>query len=145
LFRNDVLANHLYLFQELYKIKICPKNGKKCSGNCSDSDDGDNDNENDSDDSIEEDFVHVNTNGAEIIQSSVCCPVHLKLESAQWFKVTKMNEIFEIFDKIGNAPYILVGGNTAHGKFKTVHARVVSLNIITYNTNVLLLHIVAIL
>jgi hypothetical protein len=82
------LAIHLYLFQELYKIKICPRNGKKCSGNCSDSDDGDNDNENDS---IKEDFVYVNTNGAEIIQPSVCCPVHLKLVSAQWFKVTRMD------------------------------------------------------
>jgi len=126
LLRNYVLTNNLYLFQELYKIKICPKNGKKCSGACSDSDDGDN--ENDSDDNIEG-FVHVNTNGAEIIQSSVCCPVHLKLESAQWFKVTSTKEIFEIFDKFGNAPYILVGGNTAHGMFKTVHARVVNLNI----------------
>jgi hypothetical protein len=124
------LINHFYLFQELYKIKICP-NGKKCSGNCSDSDDGDNDNENDSDDSTEEDFIHVNANGAEIIPSSVRCPIHLKLESAQWFKVTSMNEIFEIFDKVGNAPYILVGGNTARGKFKTVHAGVVNLNIIT--------------
>ena len=131
-----MLTNHLYLFQELYKVKICPKNGKKCSGKCSDSDDGDNDNENDSDDSIEEDFVHVNTNGAEIIQSSLCSPVHLKFENAQWFKVTSMNEIFEIFDKVGNAPYILVGGNTAHGKFKTVHARLVNLNFIIYRTNV---------
>ena len=139
------MTNHLYLFQELYKIKICPKNGEKCSGKCSDSDDGDNDNENDSDDSFEEDFVYVNTNGAEIIQSSMCCPVHLNLESAQWFKVTRMNEIFEIFDKVGNAPYILVGGNTAHGKFKTVHASVVNLSIITYHTNVFLLRFVAIL
>jgi hypothetical protein len=123
------LTNHLYLFQELYKI--CPKNEKKCSGNCSDNDDGDNDNKNDSDDSIEEDFIHVNANGAEIIPTSVCCPIHLKLENAQWFKVTRMNEIFEIFDKVGNVPYILVGGNTAHGKFETMHARVDNVNIIT--------------
>jgi len=73
----------------------------------------------------------VNANGAEIIPTSVCCPIHLKLENAQWFKVTRMNEIFEIFDKVGNVPYILVGGNTAHGKFETMHARVVNVNIIT--------------
>lgn len=33
----------------------------------------------------------------------------------QWFKVTELKEIFEIFATIGNVPYILVAGNTAHG------------------------------
>jgi hypothetical protein len=84
-------------------------------------------------------------NETEIIQSSARCLMHLKLKNAQWFKVTRMNEIFEIFGKVGNAPYVLVGGNTARGKFQIVHARVVSLNIITYCSNVLLLHIVAVL
>jgi hypothetical protein len=83
-----------------------------CSWNCND-DDYD---EDDSDDTTEEDFVHVTMDGAEISQSSKLPCIHLYLENAQWFKVTKMNEIFEIFDKVGNVPYVLVGGNTAHGK-----------------------------
>jgi hypothetical protein len=87
----------------------------------------------------------VDVNGTEIIQSSACCPIHLKFRSAQWFKVTRMNEIFEIFGKIGDAPYVLVGGNTARGKFHTVRASVISLNIVTYHTNVLLLHILSVL
>jgi hypothetical protein len=94
-------------------MKICPESGNTCSWNCSDCAAADDDS---NDDSSEEDFVHVNVNGTEIIQSSKLSSIHLKFTSAQWFKVTEMNEIFNIFDNIGNVPYVLVGGNTARGK-----------------------------
>jgi hypothetical protein len=106
---------------------MCPKSGKKCSGSCSDDDYEDADA---SDDNGEEDFVHVNMDGAEIIQSSKHSPIHINLKGAQWIKVTKMNEIFEIFDKIGYVAYVLIGGNTAHGKSTIANVDIV--NIITY-------------
>jgi hypothetical protein len=86
------------MFQEVYKIKICPKSGKTCSGNCSDNE------------------GHVNYNGTEIICGQDILPIHLQLKGAQWFKVTEVDEIFEIFDKVGEAPYRLVAGNTGQGK-----------------------------
>lgn len=44
--------------------------------------------------------------------SSIC----LQLKGSQWFKVTKIEEIFDIFDKVGDVPYRLVAGNTGQGK-----------------------------
>jgi hypothetical protein len=38
------------------------------------------------------------------------------LQGAQWFKVTEVDEIFEIFDKVGNVSYRIVAGNTGQGK-----------------------------
>lgn len=40
---------------------------------------------------------------------------HLKSNGKQWFNVTELKAIFEIFSTIGNLPYMLVAGNTAHG------------------------------
>jgi hypothetical protein len=55
-------------------------------------------------------------NGAEIIPRKVVSPIHLQLQGAQWFKVTKVEEIFEIFDKVGDVSYRIVAGNTGQGK-----------------------------
>lgn len=33
----------------------------------------------------------------------------------QWFKATELKDIFDIFSTIGDVPYMLVAGNTAHG------------------------------
>jgi hypothetical protein len=43
------------------------------------------------------------------------------LEGAQWFKVTKVEEIFEIFDKVGDVSYRIVAGNTGQGKEHLIH------------------------
>jgi uncharacterized membrane protein len=86
------------MFQEVHKIKICPKNGKTCFGNCSDNE------------------GHMNCSGTEIIHQQAILPIHLQLKGAQWFKVTEVVEIFGIFDKVGNVPYRLVAGNTGQGK-----------------------------
>jgi hypothetical protein len=107
---------------------MCPKSGKKCPGSCSDDDYDDYDDA--VDDNGEEDFVHVNTDGAEIIQSSKHSPIHINMKDVQWIKVTTMNELFEIFDKIGYVSYVLVGGNTARGKSGI--AKIDFVNIITY-------------
>ena len=55
-------------------------------------------------------------NGAEIIRRQFVSPIHLQLQGAQWFKVTKVEEIFEIFDKVGDVSYRIVAGNTGQGK-----------------------------
>lgn len=39
-------------------------------------------------------------------------------DGRQWYKVYKISEIFETFTKIGNRPYMLVAGNTAHGVYR---------------------------
>ena len=59
-------------------------------------------------------------NGAEIIRRQFVSPIHLQLQGAQWFKVTKVEEIFEIFDKVGDVSYRIVAGNTGQGKEQLV-------------------------
>lgn len=36
----------------------------------------------------------------------------------QWYKTYQMADIFKIFQSIGNKPYMLVAGNTAHGVYR---------------------------
>jgi len=88
----------LLLFQDVCKIKTCPKSGKRCTGNCNSHEDG------------------MNCNGSEIILGQFVSPIHLELQGAQWFKVAKVDEIFEIFDKVGDVSYRIVAGNTGQGK-----------------------------
>lgn len=37
-------------------------------------------------------------------------------DEKHWHKVSTIKEVFEILEKTGDAPYMLVAGNTAHGK-----------------------------
>jgi len=55
-------------------------------------------------------------NGAEFIPRQFVSPIHLQLQGAQWFKVTKVDEIFEIFDKVGDVSNRIVAGNTGQGE-----------------------------
>ena len=80
------------------KIKTCPKSGKRCSGNCNGHEAG------------------MICNGPEIIPRQFVSSIHLRLQGAQWFKVTNVDEIFEIFDKVGDVSYRIVAGNTGQGK-----------------------------
>lgn len=45
-------------------------------------------------------------------------PVHLKLNDNQkeWHKVFDLSSLFDVLSKSGNKPYMLVAGNTAHGR-----------------------------
>jgi hypothetical protein len=58
----------------------------------------------------------MNCNGAEIIPTQSVSSIHLQLQGAEWFKVMKVEEIFDIFDKVGDVPYRIVAGNTGQGK-----------------------------
>jgi hypothetical protein len=81
---------------------MCPKSGKRCSGDCSDHE------------------VYMSCNGTEIIPGQGISPIHLQLQGAEWFKVTKVEEIFEIFDKVGDVSYRIVAGNTGQGKERLI-------------------------
>lgn len=37
----------------------------------------------------------------------------------EWYKVYSVSDVFKIFEKIGSKPYMLIGGNTAHGRLET--------------------------
>ncbi|KAG4067507.1 hypothetical protein HA402_002784 [Bradysia odoriphaga] len=39
-------------------------------------------------------------------------------DQKEWYKVTTIDEIFSIWSKSGDRPYMLVGGNTAHGVYR---------------------------
>ncbi|XP_055607410.1 uncharacterized protein LOC129755104 [Uranotaenia lowii] len=71
--------------------KICPKTGNACAGKCSVAEDA----------------------------SKVKRPVNMVFEDGtEWHKVYSINDIFAILDKIGEKPYMLVAGNTAHGVYR---------------------------
>ncbi|CAG2064372.1 unnamed protein product, partial [Timema podura] len=45
---------------------------------------------------------------------AISIPGFIPSETPQWFRVKTIEEIFNIFSSIGNIPYQLVAGNTAH-------------------------------
>jgi xanthine dehydrogenase/oxidase len=70
--------------------KTCPKTGTACAGKCSASEE-----------------INVNQT--------------MKLtfdDDREWHKVYSIKEIFDTFGKIGDKPYMLVSGNTAHGVYR---------------------------
>ncbi|XP_058120344.1 xanthine dehydrogenase/oxidase-like isoform X1 [Anopheles ziemanni] len=70
--------------------KICPKTGSACAGKCS--------------------------AAGKINQKK---GLHLNFdENREWHKVYNVSDIFAIFESIGDRPYTLVGGNTAHGVYR---------------------------
>lgn len=46
--------------------------------------------------------------------------LHFK-DDKQWYKVTEVQAIFDILDKIGKKPYMLMAGNTAHGSYNKLN------------------------
>ncbi|KAJ9576510.1 hypothetical protein L9F63_025593, partial [Diploptera punctata] len=87
--------------EEMHKVKICERNGKICTGNCS-VDDG-----------------HNGESHNKNLLAQANAPVHIKLaKDVDWYKVTTLQDIFEIFDKINDAPYRLVAGNTGQGVYR---------------------------
>nr|CAD7459505.1 unnamed protein product [Timema tahoe] len=51
---------------------------------------------------------------------AISIPGFIPSETTQWFRVKTIEEIFNIFSSIGNIPYQLVAGNTAHGAIRNV-------------------------
>ncbi|XP_052893269.1 xanthine dehydrogenase/oxidase-like isoform X2 [Anopheles moucheti] len=70
--------------------KICPKTGSACAGKCAAA-------------------GKINPNKG----------LHLNFdEQKEWHKVYNVSDIFAIFESIGEKPYTLIGGNTAHGVYR---------------------------
>ncbi|XP_038118865.1 xanthine dehydrogenase 1 [Culex quinquefasciatus] len=70
--------------------KTCPKTGSPCAGKCS-------------------------AGGKVEIQQ----PLRMVFDDqSEWHKVFNLNDIFAIFEQIGEKPYMLVAGNTAHGVYR---------------------------
>ncbi|KXJ82609.1 hypothetical protein RP20_CCG012771 [Aedes albopictus] len=45
--------------------------------------------------------------------------IHMSfIENKEWHKIYNLNEVFMILEKIGSKPYMLIGGNTAHGVYR---------------------------
>ncbi|XP_055628824.1 xanthine dehydrogenase/oxidase-like [Toxorhynchites rutilus septentrionalis] len=70
--------------------KVCPRTGNSCTGKCS-----------------------------AIAASNEHRFLNLTFpRNKEWYKVGTIEEVFKIFQKIGNKPYMLVAGNTAHGVYR---------------------------
>ncbi|XP_050092185.1 xanthine dehydrogenase/oxidase-like [Anopheles aquasalis] len=79
------------MVQDIEELQICPKTGSLCSGQCP-------------------------VAAARIEPER---PVQLVFaDNQEWHKVFTVNDVFAIFDQIGSRPYMLVGGNTAHGVYR---------------------------
>ncbi|XP_053666571.1 uncharacterized protein LOC128715686 [Anopheles marshallii] len=76
---------------DIEELQICPKTNTVCSAQCPEA--------------------------ASLVEPG--CPVQLKArDDKEWHKVFTLAEIFSIFSNIGAKPYMLVGGNTAHGVYR---------------------------
>ncbi|CAO1303177.1 unnamed protein product [Diamesa tonsa] len=76
--------------EDLSEIKNCPKTGLACAGTCS-----------------------------ATKELSAKQPVKLSFENEQeWHKVYNIKELYNLFGKIADKPYMLVAGNTAHGVYR---------------------------
>ncbi|KAL6263816.1 hypothetical protein P5V15_003899 [Pogonomyrmex californicus] len=76
--------------EELYEIKACVKKGETYSGSCVDSQ-----------------LFNKNTT------------LNIKLGDEEFYKIYSVHDLFEIFRRKPHATYILNGGNTAHGIYRT--------------------------
>lgn len=85
---SESLVNAVKDIEDLNDIKICPKTGSSCTGSCSKL-------------NIEK----------KVLQFEFP-------DERKWFKVFAIEEIFDIFGRIGDKPYMLVAGNTAHGVYR---------------------------
>ena len=71
-------------------IKICSKTGSPCLGNCK----------------------------AETSKQKGNIKSFVFSDDRMWFRVLTTGEIFKIYEQIGDKPYMLVAGNTAHGVYR---------------------------
>lgn len=86
---SDANPKLLAKLQELEELKICPKNGKVCNKPC----------------------------GDKIIDTAEPPSyIFVEIGDEKWFKVYKLADLLEVLNKIGDVKYMLVAGNTAHGK-----------------------------
>ncbi|PSN29310.1 hypothetical protein C0J52_27752 [Blattella germanica] len=100
--------------EELCKVKLCPRTGKTCSGKCSDNED--------------HDIYHKKD-----IMGCADSTIYIKNGDIEWFRVTDLKEVFDVFDRIGDKPYRIVAGNTGQGAYTKFQNNIEYLVIVTSN------------
>jgi xanthine dehydrogenase/oxidase len=75
--------------EDLDTTKTCPKTGEACAGKCSAAD-------------------KIDKKSMKLVFE----------DEREWHKVYNLEELFQVMGTIGYRPYILVGGNTAHGVYR---------------------------
>ncbi|XP_069693941.1 uncharacterized protein [Periplaneta americana] len=103
------IKRKVYDIEELQFLKNCNKNCKLCPNKCG--------GHNDSEDECDGDFVLINDSEAIFALQNI--PIHIKQNGSEWFKVTSVEDIFDIFEQIGDETYMLIAGNTAKGVYPT--------------------------
>ncbi|XP_076397558.1 uncharacterized protein LOC100882814 isoform X3 [Megachile rotundata] len=86
------LVQDIHDIEEVFKIKTCKRTGLACENGC---------------------------NGCHQLISNTEDKIDMKLEGVQFHKVLSVDDLFAVFEKNPNASYILYGGNTAHGVYRT--------------------------
>ena len=74
--------------EDWHLIKICSKTGIPCEGNCK-----------------------------KVEQKGIIKPLTFS-DDRMWYRTFTTAEIFKVFEQIGEKPYMLVAGNTAHGVYR---------------------------
>ncbi|XP_011261213.1 xanthine dehydrogenase/oxidase [Camponotus floridanus] len=91
---SSVMKKDIRDIEELHKVKTCPKSGLLCKNSCCDK------------------LKHPN-------KSSNNVKLDIKLEDAEFYKVYSVEDLFAVFQQKPKATYILNGGNTANGVYRT--------------------------
>ncbi|XP_011882440.1 PREDICTED: xanthine dehydrogenase-like [Vollenhovia emeryi] len=84
------MVKNILDIEELYRIKALPKYGIPCTGSCCDK---------------------------ELYDGNIM--LDIKLADAEFYKVYTIDDVFAIFQQKPEATYILNGGNTAHGVYRS--------------------------
>ncbi|XP_034939273.1 xanthine dehydrogenase 1-like [Chelonus insularis] len=90
------LSQKIADIEEVYKWKTCPKTGVACKGSCGET----------------TEFV---ANPEE---------VHMVMNNVQFHKVLSVENLFNVFQNNPDATYILYGGNTAHGVYRSEQVQI---------------------
>nr|CAD7430764.1 unnamed protein product [Timema monikensis] len=88
------INNSCHDIEDLQKVRLCRVRDQACTRKCS----------------LSENNHH--------LEEGCRIPVHILLVDAQWYRVSSVDEIFQVFTQIGEEPYQLVAGNTAHGAYR---------------------------
>ncbi|XP_039304286.1 xanthine dehydrogenase 1 isoform X2 [Solenopsis invicta] len=86
------LAKDIRDIEEIYKVKTCPKNGMPCRNDCADR--------------------RISDGNTETVDIKLA-------DGVEFYKVYSIENLFAVFRQMPDATYILHGGNTAHGVYRT--------------------------
>ncbi|CAK9818034.1 Indole-3-acetaldehyde oxidase [Anthophora plagiata] len=86
------MVEDIHAIEELFKIQTCPKNSLPCQNDC---------------------------NGCHALSQTTENKINMKLDGSEFHKVLSVDDLFTVFEKNPNVNYILHGGNTAQGVYRS--------------------------